>query len=343
MATSREEQFKEFFPNEPSFRVKQAVAAVFNFNAGGWEDITNLPKGTREEMSKKIPWMSLKEMKILKGKNGDVFKAMLDTLDEKHLETAIMKNAREDWTICMSSQIGCLMGCLFCATGISGLKRHLTSDEIVDQYRFWRIFLKKQKLARRISNIVFMGMGEPMLNYKNVKQAIKTILEFTDVGPTKIIVSTSVILQQMENLLQDEDWPPVRIAISLHAPNYEKRKKLMPKTPPDFYKRLLDWSKRYRASRSRRQYLTFEYLLLNEINDSQKDARELANFVLKTGLNKINLIPFNPIPGKSLSQSNENAVLDFKSELLKRGLDVTTRKSLGEDISAACGQLTGEI
>lgn len=337
MIISREEQFKNLFPDEPSFRIKQIRSAIFNFNANGWEDITTLSKETREKMAKNISWITLKEIKILESAGKDSFKALLGTEDKKRLETVAMKNTKGEWTICVSSQIGCPIGCSFCATGAMGFKRNLSSDEIIDQYRFWAKFLK----GERISNIVFMGMGEPMLNYENVKEAIRIILEFTDVGPTKIVVSTSGVLEQMENLLQDDEWPPVRVAVSLHAPNEKKRKKLIKNTSPNFYKMLLDWAKDYEKTASRNQRLTFEYLLINGENDSEEDARELANFILKTGVNKINLIPYNPVPGKQFARSQREKISTFKKIISARGVDIVERKSLGEDISAACGQLTG--
>ncbi len=338
MIKSRDEQFRILFPNEPAFRIKQIRSAAFNFKANGWEDVTNLSKEIREKASKQIPWISLKEVKILESADKGASKALLETEDGLRLETVLMKNKRGEWTICVSSQIGCPIGCAFCATGAMGFKRNLISDEIVDQYRFWRKFLE----VGRISNIVFMGMGEPMLNYKNIKEAVKTTLEFTDLGPIKITVSTSGVLEQMEAMMQDEEWPPVRIAISLHAPNEKKRKKLIKQTPPDFYKRLLDWSKNYNKSASRRQHLTFEYLLIDDVNDSEEDARELANFILKTGLNKINLIPYNIIAGSKFSRSQKEKVSAFKKIISSRGIDITERHSLGGDIDGACGQLAGK-
>lgn len=337
MMKTREEQFKVIFPNEPAFRIKQLRSAVFNFNANGWGDITTLSKEARDKMSKEISWTTLKEVKILESAGKDAFKALLETEDKNRLETVLMRNKKEEWTICVSSQIGCPVGCSFCATGAMGFKRNLSSDEIVDQFRFWAKYLK----GERISNIVFMGMGEPMLNYENVKEAIKIILEFTDVGPTKIIVSTSGVLEQMEDMLQDDTWPPVRIAISLHAPNAEKRKKLIKNTPADFYKRLITWARSYDEIASRRQHLTFEYLLIEGVNDSIEDAREFANFIFKTGSPKVNLIPYNPVPGKPFSRSRAEKIAAFKKIISGRGIDITERRSLGEDIGAACGQLTG--
>jgi 23S rRNA (adenine2503-C2)-methyltransferase len=337
MIKSRDEQFRILFPNEPAFRIKQIRSAAFNFKANGWEDVTNLSKEIRDKASKQIPWMSLKEVKILESADKGASKALLETEDGLHLETVLMKNKRGEWTICVSSQIGCPVGCSFCATGAMGFKRNLIADEIIDQYRFWAYFLK----GERISNIVFMGMGEPMLNYGNVKESINTILEFTDLGPIKITVSTSGVLEQMDDLLQDDDWPPVRIAISLHAPNEKERKKLIKKTPANFYRRLLNWSKEYSRLSSRRQHLTFEYLLIDGVNDSPAAARELVNFILKTGLNKINLIPYNPVAGSEFSRSQKEKILAFKNIISNRGIDITERRSLGEDIEAACGQLAG--
>jgi len=244
----------------------------------------------------------------------------------------------------VSSQIGCSMRCSFCATGAMGLKRSLTSDEIVDQYRFWKYFLaQRPSLPQRISNIVFMGMGEPLANYDVIKQTIHTWFKYTDLGPTKITVSTVGILPRLEKLLEDPDWPSVRIAISLHSANEVKRKEIVPTSVPDFLTRLAKWTHDYdKRYGNRRHWITFEFILINGVNDSDEHAEELARYVKKTAARKINIIPYNPVKGKVFERSQEKNIDHFKSVLRSHGIDVTQRKTMGDDIAAACGQLAVE-
>lgn len=226
---TRNEQFKELFPDAPAFRWKQIEQAMYDPEVSGWNDISTLPKDMRETLSHEVSWVSYKEVKNFESAHKDTYKAVLETLDGKRYESVLMRNKREQWTICVSSQIGCAMGCTFCATGTMGLTRSLTSDEIADQYRYWMYFLHHHPdIENRISNVVFMGMGEPLANYDNVKQTIHAWLAYTDMGPTKITVSSVGVLTQLERLLTDSDWPHVRIAISLHSANPEKEKRLSP-------------------------------------------------------------------------------------------------------------------
>ena len=341
LVQTRAEIFQQLFPQEPPFRLHQIEKALFEEKNRGWETVTTLPKNFRSRLAKKLPWISLKEKLILQSKNSDTFKAAVESLDGLLLETVLMANRHGQWTICVSSQVGCSMRCSFCATGAMGLKRSLTSDEIIDQYRFWRYFLaKRPSLSQAISNIVFMGMGEPLANYEAVKTAIQTLLNYTNLGPTKITVSSVGILPQLEKILQDPDWPPVRLAISLHSANAVKRREIVPTSVPDFLPRLKKWTQDYaRLLGNRRHWITFEYTLINGVNDTDQHARELAAYITKTAARKINVIPYNPIKGKTFSRSQPPRIDRFKAILRSRGIDVTQRKTMGDDIAAACGQL----
>lgn len=341
---SRKEKFKELFPNAPAFRLKQIEQALFNPSIWSWEEVSTLDKPMREILSSQVPWMSVIHNKVYTSKNQDTFKAVLSSIDDKQFETVLMANKKGQWTICVSSQIGCAMKCVFCATGTMGLKRSLLADEIVDQYRFWKKFLlAKPNLPQRISNVVFMGMGEPMANYENVKEAINIWLKYTDIGPTKITVSSVGILSQLEKILVDKDWPRVRIAISLHSANQTKREEIVPTTIPDFLKKLADWSQRYaKTLGTQKHHITYEYILINEVNDTPQFAHELGKYISKTGSSKINVIPYNPVEKKSFKRSVQNRIDDFKEILLSYNIDVTQRKTMGDDISSACGQLVTE-
>lgn len=341
---SREEQFKTLFPTEKAFRWKQIETALFDMSVNGWDDISTLGKPMREVLKANIPWMSIKSEFVYKSVREDTFKAIILSVDDKRFETVLMANKKGQWTICVSSQIGCAMKCTFCATGTMGLKRSLLADEIIDQYRFWKQFLKdKPELPQRISNVVFMGMGEPMANYENLKKTIHTWLKYTDMGPTKITVSSVGILTQLEKVLTDPDWPHVRIAISLHSANQQKREEIVPTTVPEFLNKLADWSRRYaEILGNRKHHITYEYVLLSKVNDTPELAHELGKYIAKTGTSKINVIPYNPVGGKPFERSDKERIDTFKNILLSYGVDVTQRKTMGDDIAAACGQLVTE-
>lgn len=338
---NRHDRFLELFPNEPAFRLKQIEKAYFTETMKSWDDVTTLSKDMREVLAKEIPWISCTAVTTLSSQAGDTHKVVLAGEDELLYESVLMRNKRNQWTICVSSQIGCAMGCVFCATGTMGLKRSLSSDEIADQYRFWKGFLHdKPDLPQRISNVVFMGMGEPLVNVENVKKAIHTWLDLTDLGPTKVTVSTVGVLPVLENILEDPDWPPVRIAISLHSPEEESRRKIVPTTAPNFHERLAKWTKDYALIHgNRRHHVTFEYTLIAGVNDNEDEAKRLVKFVRTTSAVKVNVIPLNLVAGKDFTASSKNGIEVFKNVLLKAGIDVTQRKTMGQDIAAACGQL----
>ncbi|MDD4287280.1 MAG: 23S rRNA (adenine(2503)-C(2))-methyltransferase RlmN [Candidatus Peribacteraceae bacterium] len=357
---TRQQRFQELFPSAPAFRWRQAEAALFQPGATGWGSVSVFPKAMREAVEAKIPWMSVTLHRMFESRDKETFKAVLSTEDDLLFETVLMGNAREQWTVCVSSQIGCAMRCAFCATGAMGLKRSLTADEITDQLRFWQSFLRgpltpsaslgtSRSLLRgersnggasRISNIVFMGMGEPLTNVDSVKQAIRTWVDQTDIGPTRITVSTVGVLPSMDQLLEDKDWPSVRIAISLHSAVQAEREKIVPSTVPHFLDKLADWCRRYRQILgNRRHHLTFEYALISGVNDSADQAEVLARFIERCGSPKLNVIPLNPVAGKAFTASEQKRVERFKQVILQHGIDVSQRRTMGDDIAAACGQL----
>ncbi|HLC75754.1 MAG TPA: 23S rRNA (adenine(2503)-C(2))-methyltransferase RlmN [Candidatus Peribacterales bacterium] len=338
---TRAERFLELFPEEKPYRLRQLEEAAFRSNASGFKDVTTFPKDMKEILSEQVPWISIACERLVESISKDTMKAVLRTEDNLRFESVLMANKRDQWTICVSSQIGCAMGCTFCATGAMGLRRNLNADEIADQYRFWKMKLQEQgRGSERISNVVFMGMGEPLGNYENVKNAIHRWLTHTDLGPTRITVSTVGVLMNMERLLTDKDWPPVRIAISLHSANQKKREEIVPTTTPDFLKDLIAWSHKYAAIHgNRRHHITYEYTLLSGVNDTPELAKELASYVEKTAAAKVNVIPWNKVAGKTFTTSARERIDRFKSVLRSRGVDVTERKTMGNDIAAACGQL----
>ncbi len=339
---NRSQFFQEILPAGPSYRLRQFEAAFFTPGFRGIDDITTLSRSERDAL-KDCPWLCLKAVKVLSAKKGDTYKAIMTLHDDKEIESVLMQNARGHWSLCVSSQIGCAMACTFCATGTMGFTRNLTVDEIVDQYRFWMMFLEdRPELPERITNIVFMGMGEPLANYQNVKDCIQTILKYTDIGPTRITVSTVGLIPMLTQILNDETWPPVRLAVSLHSADPKTRTDIMPSSYPQFLDKLYEWTEKYFAKfASRRRHLTFEYVMLSKVNDTSDHAKALIRFARRVGKVRINLIPYN-FTGEIYRDSLPADFARFERELREAGVMVTRRRTMGDDIAAACGQLVVE-
>lgn len=303
----------------------------------------------RETLDANISWLSISLAHLLESVKKDTCKAIVELGDGKRVETVLMRNARGQWTVCVSSQVGCAMACTFCATGQMGFTRNLIADEIVDQVRFWNIFLaERPELTSlpasampkgRISNIVFMGMGEPLANYDNVKETIRQIILRTDIGPTHITVSTVGLLPMLRKLLRDPEWPAVRLAVSLHSADSDTRKAMMPSSFDTFLEDLIRWTEEYfEKHESRRRHLTFEYVMLSKINDTEKHAEALIRFARRVGKVRINLIPYN-FTGSVYRDSLPADFARFQEQLEAAGVVVTRRRTMGDDIAAACGQL----
>ncbi len=333
-------QFTSLFSNEKPFRWKQIERGLFDSRFHEWDDFTMLSKSMREVLKKEIPWISIVNSQLFASVHKDTHKAILTLADGKRIETVLMMNSRDQWTICVSSQVGCAMKCGFCATGKMGFIRNLSSDEIIDQYRFWKYFLiHHKKLPQRVSNVVFMGMGEPLLNYDNVKEALQSLLLYTDLGLTRITVSTVGVFPSLEKILTDADWPCVRLAISLHSADPKTRKLIVPTSNDDFLKKLKQWARAYlKQFGNRRHHLTFEYVMLHDVNDTNAHAKLFADLVCSLGHIKVNLIPYNDTHLK-FTRSLESRINEFKKYLETRGVEIMIRKTMGDDIMAACGQL----
>jgi 23S rRNA (adenine2503-C2)-methyltransferase len=339
----RKEVFARLFPSAPGFRWRQFEAGLFDGEQTSFASMTALPGDMRASLVAGVPFLTVKEAAVLRSYHGDTEKAILELSDGARIETVLMRNARGYRTICVSSQVGCAMACTFCATGKMGFSRNLSEDEIIDQYRFWMYRLAVMGDEKeRVSNIVFMGMGEPLANYDAVKASIRTILSHTDIGPTKITVSTVGLVPMLEQLLNDPEWTPVRLAISLHSANAKLRKEMMPTSYPEFLQKLSTWTKKYfKKFPEARRHLTLEYILLEGVNDGEASALELAKFSNGIGKVKVNLIPYNTT-ASAYRKSDEDHVTRFQEILQERGVDVTRRRAMGDDIAAACGQLITE-
>ena len=244
-------------------------------------------------------------------------------------------------TLCISSQVGCALDCSFCATGHQGFNRNLDVSEIIGQLCFANSRLPRRKTGLpAISNVVFMGMGEPLANYKNVIKAIEIMLSDYAYGLSRrrVTLSTSGIVPNIELL---SDACNVSLAVSLHAPNDKLRDSLVPINKIHPISDLLDACWRYAEKHSNR-YITFEYVMLENINDSMEHAQELSRLISNKPA-KINLIPFNPFKGTKYKSSPIRQIKKFQMKLREKGIIVTTRKTRGDDIAAACGQLAGKV
>ena len=337
---------------EKDYRLKQIKKAVFCDLINNWDEAMTLSKELREELSKKFPIASLEllslpagEAGLFESKNKDSTKAIFKLKDENIIETVLMKhlNTKEDDaksgrnTVCVSSQAGCGMNCGFCATGKIGLKRNLTGEEIVDQVLFFAQFLKKEKQV--VNNIVFMGMGEPFLNYDNTIQAIR-ILNDKDgfnLGIRHISVSTCGIAPGIAKFA-DENFQ-ANLAISLHASDDKTRSQLMPINNTYPLAVLMKAVDDYVKKTNRK--VMFEYLLIDGVNDRPEDAVRLAK-LMKNSLYHVNLIKYHDT-GSGLKPSPQAKRTRFFDALKKLGVSVTFRVSFGEDILAACGQLAGKM
>jgi len=335
----RKETINALFSGIKPYRFQQIEEALFSSNAASWENITTLTKEMRKTLAQNVPFLSCKEDTIISNREKDTFKAALKLLDNCSIETVLMKNARSNWTVCLSTQAGCNVGCVFCATGDMGLVRSLNTDEIIDQYRFWVKFMKQKNIAGKITNLVFMGMGEPFLNYENTRDAIRLLLKYSDIGKTRITISTIGIIAKLEKILEDKLWPGVRIAVSLQSADYNTRKRLIPKIENNFYRKLNEWARKYfKKYSSRRNYLTIEYVMLKDTNDTDNELEKLINLVKKIDKVKVNLIPYNSTKNE-FQKSDLKTIQKFKNDLEKNNIAVTIRESKGQDIKAACGQL----
>ncbi|MBN2016290.1 23S rRNA (adenine(2503)-C(2))-methyltransferase RlmN [Candidatus Dojkabacteria bacterium] len=317
--------------NEPSYRLKQVKHHIFIDLIETWTSATTLPKKLRENLELKCP-LDIKAL-FLKSKDENTIKALITLNDDKRIETVLMRHKDRN-TVCVSTQVGCPLSCTFCATGRMGFVRNLEWDEIVEQVVLFARYLKKKNV--KVTNVVFMGMGEPFLNYENVIQAIEVINDEDsfNIGARRISISTSGIVEGIKRLA--DEGLQINLAISLHAPTDELRSSLMPindKYPLDTLMKSID-----EYIKKTRRKVMFEYILIDKINDSKEHAFELAR-LLKGKLCLVNLIPCNPVG--EFHPSERSRIIEFKSVLEREGINVVQRFSFGQDIKAACGQLAG--
>jgi 23S rRNA (adenine(2503)-C(2))-methyltransferase len=329
---------------QPDFRFKQIVRSVYTDGVSGYDEITTLPKALRGELKKTSPLLSFKVRKVFTSKDKRAHKALIEFPDGKLAETVLLRpKPTGSWSTCVSSQVGCAMGCTFCATGIMGLRRHLTAEEIADQVLFWRQYIRSKKLGSTLTNVVYMGMGEPLNNLTNVSSSLKILLdpERLALSARHVSVSTVGLVPGIEKFI--DAFPQVNLALSLHAANDRLRSHLVPVNKSYPLKALAETLREVLAKTRRKVFV--EYVLLAGENDKKDHAQELIRWMHRCGrpdLLHINLIVWNPTDTPHRMTPTEQA-RKFRDWLRERGAHVTIRKNLGTDIQGACGQLISDV
>ncbi|HEX9017838.1 MAG TPA: 23S rRNA (adenine(2503)-C(2))-methyltransferase RlmN [Anaerolineaceae bacterium] len=318
---------------EPTYRAQQIWQGLYQNLWTAPEEFSNLPKSLREKMAEALQWQVLVPELTLKSSDGDTVKTLFRLEDGREIEAVLMRYD-ERRTLCISSQAGCAMGCVFCATGQMGFKRHLTSGEIVAQVMFYAHQLKEQ--GEQVTNVVLMGMGEPFHNYQNTMKAIDRLNDPKgyNLGARRFTIST-VGLAPMIRKFADEKRQ-VNLAISLHAANNEQRSALLPTNRRYPIEEILNACRYYVEQTHRR--VTFEWALIRDENDTPEVAHELAT-LLKGLLCHVNVIPLNPTKKYSGQATTRERAQVFADVLNKAGIPCTIRIRRGIDIQAGCGQL----
>lgn len=323
----------------PTYRVSQFNTAYYQDLIPTFDDLSTWPKELREQLKKELPYTTLTPVRQAVSARRDTVKVVFERIsDKKRIETVLMRHRDGRNTVCVSCMIGCPVGCAFCATGKMGFFGNLTGREIVDQVLHVARLLKKEQQS--VSNVVFMGMGEPLLNLKNVREAIAVLTDPEKMAMSirRITVSTSGHTENLKKLLAAGFTG--RLALSLHAPNQRLREKLMPIAKQFPLPELMDVLEEYAKKTNKR--ISFEYTLIDGVNDTKDHAEELARF-MGHRLTHVNLIPFNPVAGVPYKRSTPVAMQNFSALLTNRHIPHTVRVTMGDDIAAACGQLAGTI
>lgn len=329
------DNLEKILADEPAFRLKQAKEAVFLKLAEDWNEATNLPAALREKLNKECPLQI--DFKKFVSDDGATIKFLITLYDGYKIESVLMRHEDRN-TVCVSSEVGCPLGCAFCATGQMGFKRNLKATEIVEQVLRSARLLKKEN--QRVDSVVFMGMGEPFLNYENVIAAVKILNDENglNIGARHISISTAGVTEGIRKLAKES--MQVNLAISLHAPNDKLRNEIMPAGKKYNIKKIMAAVGEYLEATGRK--VMFEYLMIKNFNDKPEHAKELAALLgeLPRNLYFVNLILYNPTG--VFKPSKKEAVLKFKEILKRAHVSVTERYRFGRGVKGACGQLAGK-
>lgn len=318
---------------EPKFRAAQIFDWIYRKKALSFEEMTNLGKELRAKLQAHFRFPSLKLVKTVESSDGETTKFLWELVDGKRVESVLIRSDTRR-TVCVSCQIGCPARCAFCASGKEGLKRNLSVGEIIEQVL--HIDRHLSIVGERVCHIVFMGMGEPLENYEAVVQAIQLLnaAEAFQISQRRITVSTVGVVEGIRKLAKED--LQVNLVLSLHAPNQHLRKKIIPyarKYPLDEILLAMD-----EYAKETRRDITYEYTLLQGINDGIEQAEELAA-LLRGKQCTVNLIPYNPVDGLRLQRPEKEDIVAFRNLLEAKGIHTTWRYTKGKDIAAACGQL----
>jgi len=327
---------------EKPFRADQLMKWIYHFGVTDFNEMNNINKKLREKLVRNCIIEAPTVVTEQRSKDGTIKWSMAVSGGQEVEAVYIPEGDRA--TLCVSSQVGCALECPFCSTGAQGFNRNLSVSEIIGQV--WRaaevVGVKGDTGQRPITNVVMMGMGEPLLNLKNVVPAMKLMLDDNGYGLSKrrVTLSTSGVVPALDMLGDQID---VALAISLHAPNDTLRDEIVPVNKKYPIKEFLAGVSRYiEKSNANRGRVTIEYIMLDHVNDSTEQAHELAKLLENTP-SKINLIPFNPYPGSPYGRSSNSRIDRFNKVLMEYGFTVIVRKTRGDDIDAACGQLAGDV
>ena len=321
----------------PSYRIRQFRKGYYRDTISDIHALSVWPKELRDAYDTEEQWSSLRVVRELKAPKGDTVKTLFSLHDGITIETVLMRHRDGRNTICVSCQSGCPVACAFCATGKLGLRRNLQASEIVDQVLHFARFLKP--VNQTVSNIVFMGMGEPMLNAAAVREAIAILTdpEYMGMGDRRITISSSGYVTQLKKFI--DDGYKGKLAISLHAPNQDVRLKIMPIAKVFPFADVIGIGDYYIEKVRRR--LSYEYILIKDLNDQPEHAEELAS-VLAGKLVHVNLIPNNPVADTGFEKPDRIVMEQFSAILSDHGITNTLRVTMGDSIKAACGQLDGK-
>lgn len=324
---------------EKPFRATQMLKWIYQFGVSDFDEMTNLSKAMREKLHS-ISKISVPDIIEQQVSDDGTIKWLFSLENGNAIETVFIPED-DRGTLCVSSQIGCALECTFCSTAQQGFNRNLSTAEVIGQVWAANQAMKVMPRNQRvISNVVLMGMGEPLLNFNSVVSAMNIMMDDNAYGLSKrrVTLSTSGVVPALERLKAVSD---VSLAVSLHATNDELRNELVPINKKYPIKQLLEACKFYIEGEHKRK-VTFEYVMLDGINDQPQHAKELVALI-KDIPSKVNLIPFNPFPGSNYKCSSNNTIDRFRKILMKSGVIATTRKTRGDDIDAACGQLAGKV
>ena len=332
------EKFIEKY-NLPRYRIDQINKQYYQEAIGSWDELTTWSKDLREKLEKEIPFSGLEDIQEFKSKDGRSIKILSQTSKGNPVESVLMfsKNGKRI-TVCVSCMSGCSVGCKFCATGQMGMKQLLSTQEILDQVMYFQRLLKKEKL--KVTNVVYMGMGEPMLNLDSVLESINILTDESKVGlgRRRITVSTVGYIKQLRKFLEADTG--AKLAISLHAPNQGLREQLMPTVAEDnTLEQLMSLLSEFVSDKNKR--VTYEYILLKDVNDTEEHARELSE-LLEDKLALVNLINFNTSPNLPFESSTRERIDLFRDVLDENGINNTLRFSMGDEVQGACGQLSAK-